>query len=266
MTSTWRVRALLLALLLGAGVLVYETWWNDLSSLNHYEALGMSESASLKDIKRAFRERSLQYHPDKSSSSMATTELNTKRFHRISGMCVYELYCMYASAVLPVMVLTGVVCTDCSMTEAYRVLSDESMRTAYDHELQERARFRAMQRQSWRVKLMPTAPGLQGALQFYVTEFPFVLAALVLHVLDVRLLVVLLVCLGCAIFAVDLVVRVVRKFWDVAFSSSAQSSASRKSNDAAMQAARLRQQRALEDARRTQALTKRRVSTASVKT
>lgn len=88
MSTTWRVRALLLALLmlLGTGMLVYETWWNDLSSLNHYETLGVSETAPLKDIKRAFRERSLQYHPDKSSSSLATTELNTKRFHRISGM------------------------------------------------------------------------------------------------------------------------------------------------------------------------------------
>lgn len=149
------------------------------------------------------------------------------------------------------------------MTEAYRVLSDEPARTAHDLELQEQAQFRAMERQNWRMKLAPTTPGLQSALQFYVTEFPFVLAKLALHVLDVRLLMMLLVCLGCAIFAVDLAVRVARKLWDVTLSSSAQSTASRKSNDAAMQAARQRQQRALEETRRAQTLTKRRVSTAS---
>lgn len=123
-----------------------------------------------------------------------------------------------------------------------------------------------MQRQNWRVKLTPTTSGLQGALHFYVTEFPFVVAALALHVLDLRLLMMLLVCLGSTVFTFDIAVRVVRKLWDVSFSSSVQSSVNRKTNDAAMQAARLRQQRALEDARPTQALTQRRVSTASVKT
>lgn len=74
---------LLLAMLAGAAVVVYETWWNDFSSLNHYEALGVPETAHIKDIKRAYRERSLQFHPDKSASGK--TELSTKRFYRISG-------------------------------------------------------------------------------------------------------------------------------------------------------------------------------------
>uniref|UniRef100_K3X8U7 J domain-containing protein n=1 Tax=Globisporangium ultimum (strain ATCC 200006 / CBS 805.95 / DAOM BR144) TaxID=431595 RepID=K3X8U7_GLOUD len=79
-----RAALLLLVALAGTAVVVYETFWNDFSSLNHYEALGVPETAQLKDIKRAFRERSLQYHPDKASVSQSA-ELNTKRFHRISG-------------------------------------------------------------------------------------------------------------------------------------------------------------------------------------
>ncbi|KAF1320218.1 Chaperone dnaj, partial [Globisporangium splendens] len=75
---------LLLLTLAGIAVVVYETYWNDFSSLNHYEALGVPETAQRKDVKRAFRERSLRYHPDK-ASALHSTELSTKRFHRISG-------------------------------------------------------------------------------------------------------------------------------------------------------------------------------------
>ncbi|KAF1326376.1 Chaperone dnaj, partial [Globisporangium splendens] len=75
---------LLLLTLAGIAVVVYKTHWNDFSSLSHYEALGVPETAQRKDIKRAFRDRSLQYHPDK-ASSLHSTELSTKRFHRISG-------------------------------------------------------------------------------------------------------------------------------------------------------------------------------------
>lgn len=126
------------------------------------------------------------------------------------------------------------------------MLSDDHARTAYDQQLQEQARFRAMQRQSLKVKLTPTTSGWNSALQFYVTEFPFALASLVLYVMDAQLFLMLLVCVGCAVFVLDFAIRVCRTLGDALFSLSSQSIATQRSNDAAMKAARLRQQQALD--------------------
>lgn len=100
----WRVRAALLLLallaLLGAGALVYETWYDDFAKRSHYEALGVATNAPLREIKRAFRERSLQFHPDKSATG--TTELSTKRFHRISGTSTAPCCLLHTCASSPV--------------------------------------------------------------------------------------------------------------------------------------------------------------------
>lgn len=62
---------------------------------DHYTALGLSSDASLADIKKAFRQKAAQYHPDRNSAADAA-----ERFRAVQ--------------------------------EAYEVLSDDSRRQAYD--------------------------------------------------------------------------------------------------------------------------------------
>jgi len=65
--------------------------------MNYYEILHIDTSASLKDIKKAYRKLALQYHPDKNNNS----EESTEQFKQISI--------------------------------AYQVLSDPIQRSIYDH-------------------------------------------------------------------------------------------------------------------------------------
>lgn len=62
---------------------------------DHYAALGLASSASLADIKRAFRQKASFYHPDKNEASDAA-----ERFRAVQ--------------------------------EAYDVLSDDAKRQAFD--------------------------------------------------------------------------------------------------------------------------------------
>jgi DnaJ-class molecular chaperone len=62
---------------------------------DHYTALGLGSSASLADIKKAFRQRASQYHPDRNTDADAPA-----RFRAVQ--------------------------------EAYEVLSDDDKRQAYD--------------------------------------------------------------------------------------------------------------------------------------
>lgn len=62
---------------------------------DHYTALGLRSDASLADIKKAFRQKAAQYHPDRNSADDAPA-----RFRAVQ--------------------------------EAYDVLSDDSKRQAYD--------------------------------------------------------------------------------------------------------------------------------------
>ncbi|MBX9902208.1 MAG: DnaJ domain-containing protein [Burkholderiaceae bacterium] len=62
---------------------------------DYYFVLGVAQSASLADIKKAFRVKAAEFHPDRNSSELAPA-----KFHAVK--------------------------------EAYDVLSDEAARTAYD--------------------------------------------------------------------------------------------------------------------------------------
>ncbi len=62
---------------------------------DHYASLGLNSSASLSDIKKAFRQKASQYHPDRNHSSDAPA-----RFRAVQ--------------------------------EAYDILSDDDKREAYD--------------------------------------------------------------------------------------------------------------------------------------
>lgn len=64
--------------------------------MNHYEILGVSKNASEEEIKKAFRAKALQYHPDKNPGNAAAEEMFKK------------------------------------INEAYSVLSDATKRTQYD--------------------------------------------------------------------------------------------------------------------------------------
>lgn len=65
---------------------------------NHYTTLGVSESASLDDIKKAYRKLALQYHPDRNPGDKKSED----RFKEI--------------------------------TEAYEILSDENKKGSYDYD------------------------------------------------------------------------------------------------------------------------------------
>lgn len=62
---------------------------------DYYFVLGVAQSANLADIKKAFRIKAAEFHPDRNSSELAPA-----KFHAVK--------------------------------EAYDVLSDEAARTAYD--------------------------------------------------------------------------------------------------------------------------------------
>ena len=62
---------------------------------DHYTALGLGSDATLADIKKAFRQKASQYHPDRNAHAQAPA-----RFRAVQ--------------------------------EAYEVLSDEARRLAYD--------------------------------------------------------------------------------------------------------------------------------------
>ena len=62
---------------------------------DHYTALGLASSATLADIKKAFRQKASQYHPDRNTDADAPARFRT-------------------------------------VQEAYEVLSDDARRLAYD--------------------------------------------------------------------------------------------------------------------------------------
>ena len=62
---------------------------------DHYAALGLASSATLADIKKAFRQQAAQYHPDRNTDSQAPARFRAAQ-------------------------------------QAYEVLSDASKRQAYD--------------------------------------------------------------------------------------------------------------------------------------
>ena len=84
--------------------------------MTHYETLGVSKTATQKDIKAAFRKLSLATHPDVATTG--TTKGNTELFRKIS--------------------------------EANSILGNPNKRLQYDRELQEAAMWRTPNQHSWR--------------------------------------------------------------------------------------------------------------------
>ncbi|QNP53402.1 J domain-containing protein [Hymenobacter qilianensis] len=80
-------------------------------SQNHYQVLGVGATASVRDIKAAYKRLAIQYHPDKHGGSTR-----------------YEEHFKAVNA-------------------AYRVLSDAGRRAVYDHQLRRAAQAQEAQRQ-----------------------------------------------------------------------------------------------------------------------
>lgn len=91
---------------------------------SHYDTLGVAETASIKEIKKAFRKLSMETHPDVAQSS------NGERFKQIS--------------------------------EAYRVLSNDRERRIYDREFKEASRFGGFDAMRQRAQ-QPQQPHYGGA-------------------------------------------------------------------------------------------------------
>ena len=47
-----------------------------MSSVNHYDVLGVDPSATLKDIKRAFRKKAMKHHPDRGGDEEEFKKIN----------------------------------------------------------------------------------------------------------------------------------------------------------------------------------------------
>ncbi|TYZ59354.1 hypothetical protein PybrP1_008534 [[Pythium] brassicae (nom. inval.)] len=198
----------LLLTLVATLALLYEHCCSDFSALSHYEALGVAPSTQLRAVKRAFRELSLRFHPDKSGVSGGSDALTVRRFHRIS--------------------------------EAYQVLSDPHARAAYDREMRER------ERHSPQLRFTPPTRDWRSALRFYAADLPRQAAQLALRHVDAQRLLLLIAGAIAVIVTGNVVARVARALWSILTRSPTPDGARKRANDAAMQAARLRQQQVLD--------------------
>lgn len=239
----WKIKAALLAVALVGLVLssafVYEIYWNDFSTLDHYEALGVNAQATPSEIKRAFRTLSLLYHPDKRDGA---SDLHLRRFHRISGALNH---CHTWRLGWLLVALFSLWLIHCAVREeAYTVLSDDHTRQAYDQQQQYERAFATPT-----VRFAPRSASWSDIWSFVRSDLPVTMAILLSRLLNPRILVTGLVLLGCIVFALDIGMRLVRKATEVALPGHSKAVIER--NDAARLEARRRQQEALVEKSKT---------------
>lgn len=107
--------ALVLAVAVGSVVVQWQ--WKAFEPKDHYEALGLSRTATRNLIRKRFNELALIFHPDKVEGATRAASWSTRAWYRLTG------YRHRASR------------RYIRLSEAYHVLKDEGLRATYDQEL-----------------------------------------------------------------------------------------------------------------------------------
>jgi hypothetical protein len=95
----------------------------------------------------------------------------------------------------------------------------------------------------------PSSSKWDDVVKFYILQFPKEVYLFLYQMMDLRLFIMLLVLLGCFVFVLDIVLRILYKIYHFMFvrSSSISQDKLRRRNEDALKAARLRQQQALDE-------------------
>lgn len=107
----------------------------------HYDTLGVSKSASIDEIKTAYRQLCMKYHPDvASSSSSSSSSSNSDKFKRIS--------------------------------EAYSILGNDNKRRRYDFDISESGIQELRKKAAARAKSAAAGGGGGGASSSFAATLP----------------------------------------------------------------------------------------------
>ena len=212
---------------------LYLIWTDDFSGYNKYEVLAVSHKATRSEIKKAYRNMALQYHPDKSDSSLSSI-----RFQHIS--------------------------------DAYAVLSDEEKRMEYDRTLQQEKLRQKHHRNHPQQHAMyrPKSMRLPDVIQFILVEVPRRVLSAIKSNLSLHGLFKFLVVLGTVCFVVDNLLsltfailgylfKLPKRFFNRKEAAAASSESTDTNRDKALLAARERQQAKLIEANARRTIRKR---------